>query len=225
MKQLTIAFVLFLIVSGAKTSFAGGDEFNGIIVYNISYSNSDLDEAMLSQMPKTMKLYVKGKMAKSIIQMGMGTQASIMDGENMTTTSLMDIMGQKFAYTVTKEELMKELEEMPEPDISYPNETKEIAGYTANKVVIETKDPETGEEMIMTGYYTDELGKQNLMIDNPIYKDIEGIMLEFATKAQGMEMEFKAVEVDKKKVSDKEFEVPEGYKEVTKEELENMFGG
>ena len=40
-----------------------------------------------------------------------------------------------------------------------------------------------------------------------------------------MKMKFTATSVKKQKVTDKDFEIPEGYKEVTKEELQNMFGG
>ena len=60
---------------------------------------------------------------------------------------------------------------------------------------------------------------------NPLYKDIPGTMLEYAMNEKGMNMLLTAISVEKEKISDTEFETPEGYKEVTQAELKSMFGG
>ena len=60
---------------------------------------------------------------------------------------------------------------------------------------------------------------------NPMFKDIDGTMLQYEVEANGMTMMFTATDVDKGNVSKSEFEVPEDFKQVTKEELQSMFGG
>ena len=44
-------------------------------------------------------------------------------------------------------------------------------------------------------------------------------------QVQGMTMKFTAININKKKLSKKEFEIPEGYTETTKEEFRSNFGG
>jgi len=50
------------------------------------------------------------------------------------------------------------------------------------------------------------------------------MMLEFTMNQDGMNMHFTAVNIDKKKVSDRIFDIPDGYEEISKEELQNRFG-
>jgi hypothetical protein len=50
------------------------------------------------------------------------------------------------------------------------------------------------------------------------------MMLEFEMDQDGLKMHFVAVNIDKKKVSDDLFQIPEGYEEMTKEEMESRFG-
>ncbi|MCK4408353.1 MAG: hypothetical protein KAV44_11800, partial [Bacteroidales bacterium] len=58
-----------------------------------------------------------------------------------------------------------------------------------------------------------------------LYSEIDGVLLEYEIDAKGMAMKFEATSVEKKNVSDKEFDIPEDYKITTKDELESMFGG
>jgi hypothetical protein len=62
-------------------------------------------------------------------------------------------------------------------------------------------------------------------MNNPFFQSIEGVMLEYSMKENNINMQFSAVSVEKKKISDDEFEIPEGYKVMTKSEFQNMFGG
>jgi hypothetical protein len=58
-----------------------------------------------------------------------------------------------------------------------------------------------------------------------LYKDIPGTMLEYSMNEKGMIMQLTAISVEKEKISDTEFETPEGFKEVTQDEIKSMFGG
>lgn len=222
MKKIkSIISLVLLVVIFSASSYAGGKEFKGIIIYNISFGE-DMDPAMLSMMPKTMKMYISGDKQRVEINTGFGNTNAIYDASTNEAVVLMDMMGQKFALKTSAEDLEKEMAEAPETTIEVTDETKEIAGYTCKKAIVKLKDEE-GSEFIV--YFTDELGSSVLNENNPLYKKIDGVMLEFVTTENDVEMSFKAISVDKKKVSDDLFEIPEGYKIVTEEELQNMFGG
>ena len=134
----------------------------------------------------------------------------------------MDMMGQKFAMTMSTEEIEAQNADVPDVDVEVTNETKEIAGYTCKKAIVKTKGDNPGEHIV---YFTDELGSGTMNYNNPMFKDIDGVMLEYSSADEGMKMMFSAIKVEKKKVSDKDFEIPEGYKVMTMDEFSNMFGG
>lgn len=212
---LTVA-LLFALLSG----FVPGKEFTGTIVYNITYDNENMDPQMASFLPKTMKMTIKAPMSRSEISMGMGTTVSIFNADDSTGVNLMDMMGQKLAVRVSASEINKEIAKAGDVAVEKIDETKEILGYTCKKAVVRLNDQ--GEEL--TVYYTQELTTGMSSSSIPIFKDIDGLMLEFSMVQNGMNMHFTAVSIDKKKVSDSEFEVPEGYEEISQEELQKRFG-
>jgi len=225
MKKLSTTLIILISAFVLCTNaFAGGDGFSGVVVYNITYPEGELDPQMASMMPKTMKMKIKGDKSRTEISMGMGTTVAIFDGEANTGVTLMDIMGQKFAMKLSSDDITKELEEQGDVDINVTSETKEIAGYTCKKAIVTVTDDK--EKMEMVVYFTKELGTGGFNYNNnPAFKDIEGVMLEYTIKEEKITMNLKAISVDKKKVSDSEFEVPEGYNEITEDDLKNMFGG
>jgi len=168
-----------------------------------------------------MIMTIKGNKARSEMVMSMGKTVSISDGDNKTAITLMDMMGQKLAIQSNYEEIMKEMADSPEAKVEVTSETKEIAGYTCKKAVVTIPE----EEMEIIVYYTEELGTSALNFDNPQFKDINGVMLEFEMPNESFSMHFTAISVEKKNVDDSEFTIPEGYQIKTKEELKGMFGG
>jgi GLPGLI family protein len=105
--------------------------------------------------------------------------------------------------------------------VEVTSETKEIAGYTCKKAIITI--PEEDQELIV--YFTEELGSGAINFDNPQFKDINGVMLEFEIPNQNFTMKLEAVSVEKKNVPESDFTIPDGYQIKTKEELQQMFGG
>ena len=153
----------------------------------------------------------------------MGSQMQIIDGEAKTVTSVMNMMGQKFYYTETEEDINEDLGDNENVKFDVTEETKEIAGYECKKAIVTVA--ESGEEMQFVVFFTEEIGSQSLNIDNPYFKEVPGAMLEFEIDTGAGKMKMEAISVDKKKIADSEFEVPDGYEEKTPEEIKAMFGG
>ena len=219
-----IGLLVLMLTLFAGNTYAGDKDFQGIIIYNISYENSDIDPQMMAMMPKTMKMKIKGDKSRTEISMGMGSTSVIFNGTAKEGFTLMDMMGQKLAFTMTSDDIEKELSEGPDMEIDVTGETKEIAGIVCKKVIV--KIHEEGEkEMKYIVFFTEELGSGMLNYNNPMFKDIDGVMLEYSMNENNMSMTFTAISVDKKKISDDEFDMPDDYKVMTKSEFENMFGG
>lgn len=219
-KNLTISWLAITIFT--LFSFqAFAKEFKGVITYKITIEGSGVTDEMKTMMPKTMTMTIKGNKARSEMIMSMGKTISISNGDDKTAITLMDMMGQKIAIQSNYEEIMKEMADSPEAKVEITGETKEIAGYLCKKALVTI--PEDDMEIIV--YYTEELGTSALNFDNPQFKDINGVMLEFEMPNESFTMHFTAVTVEKKNVEDSEFTIPEGYQIKTKEELKGMFGG
>jgi GLPGLI family protein len=221
MKKLLI--ILFSLAIFAPGSFA--KDFKGIISYKITYSGSDDLEQMQNFLPKVMKTYFRGQFSKTEMSMGMGKTIKIKNGEDKSVTTLIDMMGQKIAVVSPWEEVEAEVAESDTKyTIDIKNETKEILGYSCRKAVISMEGGELDGEM-MIAYFTDELGDNVNYFDTPEFKEIEGIMMEFEMITPQFTMHFTATDVEKKNVSEKEFQIPEDFEVKTKEEVEQLFGG
>jgi GLPGLI family protein len=211
---LIALFTLFSFQTFAK-------EFKGVVTYKITIEGSGVTDEMKAMMPKTMTMTIKGNKSKMEMIMSMGKTITITDGDSKSSISLMDMMGQKIAIKSTPEEIMKDLTDAPEVKVEVTSETKDILGYSCKKAVITSVE----DDLEMTVYYTEELGTKDLNFDNPQFKDINGLMMEFEMPNEMFSMHFTAVSVEKKNVEDSEFAIPEGYQIKTKEEMKSMFGG
>ncbi len=219
MKKASVFLFLAAVVLLSGSSLPDRD-FTGTIVYNITYDMDQVDPQAASFLPKTMKMTIKAPLSKSEIYMGMGSTISIFNSDDRTGVNLMDLMGQKFAIKITAEETDREIEKAGEIEVVKLDETRDILGYSCKKALVKVKDL----DQEFSVFYTEELSTGLENSSNPVFKDIPGLMLEFSMTQNGIQMNFTAVNIDKKKVSEKEFEIPEGYEEVTQEEFQSRFG-
>jgi preprotein translocase subunit SecD len=132
-------------------------------------------------------------------------------------------MGRKYAIKETAAEIQKDMEKEPAVKVEVTNETKTIAGYVSKKAMVTSE--QDGEKTVYEVWFTNEIGSKDANFDNPLYKDIDGVLMEFLMKTPQITMKFTVSSVEKKSVSAKEFEIPAEYKLTTKEELKSKFGG
>ncbi len=216
-KQTFLLSVLLVFLSSGIYA----KDFKGVVTYKVTLEGSQVNDQMKAMMPKTMTLTIKGNKAKVEMITGMGKTVSITDGDTKTTIALLDMMGQKIAIKTTAEEIQKEINQAGDVKVEVTSETKEICGYTCKKAIIRVEK----EEQEIIAYYTEELGNSSLNFDNPQFKDINGVMLDYEMPNPQFTMHLTAISVEKKNVEDSEFQIPEGYQIKTKEEMQKMFGG
>jgi GLPGLI family protein len=217
--------IITIVALVASTAcFAQKGSFQGKIAYEISYPGTELDANTMAMLPKEMTMYIKNDKARTEMQMGaMGSSVSIVDNKAKTTTSLMDMMGQKIAIKSTAEDVEKAKDKNPEPKVTLLGETKEIAGYKCKKAEIEMQDAEKSKVVV---YYTDELGSKGNNWNNPQFKGIDGFLMEYEMVKQGMRMKMSTKSVSKEDVDDSKFTIPSGYQEMTQEQMmKAMTGG
>ena len=215
--------ILFLLVFLGPAVLMAIKPFEGVITYNITYPDSKFTESQLKMFPKVLTVEVKGMKSRTELNTGMGNQISINDCSEKTVINLIDMMGQKFAIKKTTQDIEKEIAKEPAAKVTVTAETKMIAGYSCKKAIVTTDND--GEKTTYEVYFTSEIGGKGANFDNPLYKDIDGVMMEFLRKTPQFTMKFAASAVEKKAVAAKDFEIPEDYKLTTEEELKTKFGG
>ena len=216
----TIAFTAILL--GSFNTYAG-KPFEGVITYKITYPDSKYTESQLAMFPKIVTVMVKGTKSKTEYQTNMGSQIEISDYTDKTKVALISMMGQKYAIKQSAEEIEKENAKEPKATVEIAAETRVIAGYNCKKAIV-TQDDD-GVKTTFEVFYSAELGSKLANFDNPIYKDIDGALLEFSMKTPQISMKFTATSLEKKTIASKEFEIPADYTLTTKEELRSKFGG
>lgn len=217
MSLLTILTVIVL------SAVAGPKPFEGVVTYKITYPGNKFSDSQMAMFPKVMTITIKGDKAKSEIQTPMGAQIEITNYAEKSKVGLINMMGQKYALPETFEQISEEMKDEPVPEVQKTDETKTIAGYTCKKAIVTVND--NGTKTTYEVWYSEDFGAQNPNFDNPLYKDINGVLLEFSMVTPQFTMVFSAISVEKKSISSKEFDIPADYTVTTREELQSKMGG
>ncbi len=182
----------------------------GKITYSLSYPDLDLPAAQKAYLPTESVTYFKNGKSRSESEglMGMKTVTISTDKEIIM---LLDVMGNKSA-------IRKEISAAEKPNkVDVTSEKKKIAGYDCQKVIISTG----GDDKIVMWITKSIIGGGNW---GGTFDKIEGAPMEFSMSNGGLNFKMTAVSVKEEKVNSNLFSIPEGYKEMTEDELkENMF--
>jgi hypothetical protein len=214
-----LAFVMLILSLFAQVA-AAQELKEGKIVYQIEYKDLPAQfkeiegiEAMLAQ---EMNMFFKGQMSRMELSM-MGTNAiSIFDGKTNQSTSLLELMGNKYAV----EKKPEDEEQENKIEVVSTSEKKKIAGYECNKSILNITEKKTGEKYELEVWSSPSIGSAHMYS-----KHIKGFPLSFELRNNGITMRISAKEIVADKVSDKLFKVPDDYKKVNQEELMKMLGG
>ena len=221
MKTKHLIFYLLLISSAALAQNTKHSTSSGKIIFNITYPESTLDEATLSNLPKESTMYFKDDKVKVEVTMPMGKTTVISDNKVGEGLMLMDMMGSKTAIKINQEEMMKEKEAKGKTKVVNTRESKIIAGYTCMKaiVTVETKDGDKSFD----AWFTNEIKVKNSFSSQ--IDGINGFLMEFFNNQNGMNMKMTARSVEPMEIADSEFNIPEGYEVKTMDELKKGMGG
>ena len=214
MKKLIFVLAAVSIIT-VQQSKAQKQIKEGKVEYELTYEG--IDEQYAAYMPKGKTISFKDQKNRTDMQLGMGmNQTIIYDGEKKERFMLQDMMGKKAAIKMDSKE-----KKDADPKVEKTAETKTIAGYKCNKVII------TDEE----GNKTELWVTKDIIAahDESEYKGVDGFMMEanISLSNQGMEgtMIMAAKKVSPEKIDSKQFEIPADYKVMTQEEFRKMMTG
>jgi hypothetical protein len=220
---LTLGFILLFTLNFCGPQLDKNKINEGYIEYSIKYLENNMEKNIPTKLlPKKMKLKFRNNKSIRNIEgfMGLFSLTIITDHKKSISTSLLKVIGKKYYYKAEPGEKSFCFHPLAEDmDVkTLPGVGKKIAGMRCKKgkVSFETSNIEP-----FLFYYTDEIGLPNPNYANP-YENIDGVLMQFQVKLNKLRMELTANEVYTNEVSNNEFEIPEGFKRVTKNDMEEI---
>lgn len=197
------------------------DTFSGKIIFDITYQDSQTDKKNMDKMPSESVIYFKDNLMKMEMNLPMGKTTFISNHTTGSGTMLMDMMGNKFSVKMDKSDLEKEKKSKENTKVTFPGETKLIAGYNCKKAIVTFHSSEGDKSM--DAWFTNELKIKNSFTSQ--IDGIDGFLMEFYTNQNGMSMKMKARSLEFRSIDDSEFVIPEGYTPFNMDALKKMQGG
>ena len=215
MKRL-FGLLLFVPLLYIQFAYAQKPFSEGTLVFTMQAKADDEQTAsMLNN--ATMTIYVKGDKVRHEMNFNGGFQnTSITNLADSSTVVFMDMMGQKKMMKLSQAQLDKIRNTPANYTIDFQNDTKTILGYTCKKAIVHVKG---GADLVF--WVTDQLIPTTTEWSH--VSGLKGLLLEFDMTQRGATMTLTATKVDPSPVSDDQFKIPDGYEEVTPEQM--MGGG
>ncbi len=127
---------------------------------------------------------------------------------------------EKKQSVMNMDEIKKTNYYLPDYDVEYGNQTKEIAGYSCKNATLKFKDGSPSYDV----WYTKDISIKDPNWSNAYYK-IDGVLMDYKLKKYGLELHFVATSVSEATIDQSYFTIPAEYDPVKNSELEKMFEG
>ena len=216
--------LIFSMIAVAGMLAAQAQIKEGSITYSVNFEGLPPEAAGMMK-GSELKVYFKDKKSRTEFTSAFSSNTTISD--ETASTTLVDAMGQKYFYKMTKAEMEKEGKKNPEPKITYTDEKKTIAGYDCKKAVVESKN-EKGEAQKIDVWYTDKIQGNNGTggRSSGQFKGLKGAPLEFSMNQGQFKMQMSATNVSTSPMADSRFvAATDGYTEKSYSEMMKMQKG
>lgn len=196
---LTATAVLLLFTCKAQTS-------QQTITYNVQVENSPVASAM-----GDMKLIIYYKNGKSLTDMHSAMYSMKSLVTDTGTVILVNAMGQKYFF---KTPALGNISgsDSAALDVTYVDETKEIAGYTCKKALVKVPSKMSEDNDTAVFWYTDKLPVIAMGKEAAIFKGLKGMPLEYEMTSAQMKLKLTAQSVSTGNIPESTFQLStEGY--------------
>lgn len=227
MKKLMIAALALLMTAG---SISAQNNFRGIVKFKAA-STGKVDVTIKPEQSELeIKVYDNRLMIGTSVQNGLKTIAATDLSQAIAYLAANDIELSSYSgdgkILIRNEENLDSLKSIEVRDeepghyyYEYVDETQEMLGFTAKKLIVHSFDEE-GKDNPVVCWYTTEIGPEYCLL----LGNVKGFPLVYVQNGEGgRQVTYTATEVIKGKVKEAEFLPPAGYKDMTDEELEELF--
>lgn len=225
MKKIKILSILLSMVAAILTTGCGGNVFGekiseGVITYKLEYPDGENNNSLVMMLPPQMTMAFKNNNTSMLIKgfAGCFVLRYIGDYSQQQNNTLLSVGFDKKYWLVTEfGEPPFGTKSMSDIKITQTSDTTSICGYLCHKAIGHSDKCNRD----FTFWYTNDIDIEGEGILSPI-KTVGGVLMEFDVDMIGIYMKVRAIEVNRQKVSDDEFAIPDGYKQISQQELEGV---
>ncbi len=217
--MLVIVFVTLLPVScQLKLGQSGIDE--GVVRYKITYLQTEKENPIISLMPGYLTMQFKNNSVRMDVEGWMGVFKStfIRQYEQEKSVNLLKMMSKRYYYTCTETTQFLGMDTYRSVDVSFDDEVRNILDFKCKHARVSVNN---GAETFSV-YYTRQIAIEEPNAQTP-YFEIPGVLMAFQIEVNGIAMYLEAVEVLEREIPDAVFEIPEGFEEVSKASIDEIF--
>lgn len=210
--------ILGIFLGGCKSSVFTDQIKEGIVQYDINYTNNSGRNFPMQLLPKTMELRFNKNFVSFKIEdrVGLFSICNINDLSHKNHVTLIKVFDKKYAYK-------GEIDEAP---LFYSNssftitpikDTIRLIGVLCHKANVVFANSTKTFNIV---YYTN-IGFHNPNKNTP-YEKIDGLLFDFMIQLKNIDMRLIAKKIEGKEMTDSEFTIPEGYKFIPKSKMEEI---
>jgi hypothetical protein len=216
-------FILLLFCISACKNLTTKEISSGVIEYDITYPNPSEVTMSMDLMPKSVTYRFNENKTCSEISAGMGALKTIVltDFEKKNIIQTLNLLGKKYKVEFDKADIDSINNAESALKLELTEETKKIAGYDCYKVKCTTKDT-NGAIINFDVFYTKTIKSPHVNWFG-MYKEIDGMLMEYRVKRYGITMNFKAKTVSEEGADDEAFQLEGEYKDIPAAEMDGYF--
>lgn len=208
------ALIVFIFSCDSKSEKAVNE---GVIEYDAKVVDYNHPLAELAPGSATLK-FKDDKFMMEMTAMGMFKNMYICNLETKTLTQMVNFLDMRQASVDSERVILKENEGY-KLIIEETSEEKTIAGYKCKRIKVKKA---SNPAVTFDAYYTTDMGNENVNELSP-YSGIKGMLMQYRLSKMGLEMEFVAKSVKKEAIPSKTFEIPENFKIISKQQMQEFF--
>lgn len=189
----------------------------GVIEYDAKVVDYNHPLAELAPGSATLK-FKDDKFMMEMTAMGMFKNMYICNLQNKTLTQMVNFLDMCQASVDSESVILKENEGY-KLIIEETSDEKTIAGYKCKRIKVKKAN---NPAVTFDAYYTTDMGIENVNELSP-YSGVKGMLMQYRLSKMGLEMEFVAKSVKKETIPSKAFEIPENFKIISKQQMQEFF--
>jgi GLPGLI family protein len=222
MKKIILSAVLLFAGTLAFAQKPVNKITEGRITYSVEWQLPEQMKAMAANFPTEVTVFFKGDSASLKTESQMFNSTSIVNTAREYERMLLDVpmMGKKFSVIFTPADQEKIQEKMPDLTLKAGTETKELAGYSAQKYEVNEKKTNQNFE----AWFTKDIEVTPNSLSR-FYDKSYGFPLEFSSFMNGMTVKAKVKEIKQEPVPEGSFSATSDFEEITFDQLMQMSGG
>jgi GLPGLI family protein len=210
-----IITILLIILIGSVSAFSQRKVSELMLSYDTQISTGSNEPKMADAFDGAVTtVYIKGPLSRSEMTSALFSSTTIHDAKAGTAVALREVSGQKLLIRMTAENWKEKNKKYEGISFTNTSESKVIAGYKCVKA-----EAKLADGTVFAVYYTTEIVPENREYENMMFKNLEGLPLEWELVQGKLKIKYTLSKINMNPIPVSRFDIPKsGYRELTYDE-------